>query len=248
MPDQESQNQLNAALQPKVEELTIDSKLTGTLEEIKERLSHVPFYLINSDANEIDLVKVESRNISKRPYLFHIIKITPTNLIVTYSYLPDSSLNLRRATILKNLSGILSLISDKYILDVAKFLQYTDSVLDSLATGLSQNYTTLYNRYDSMLTDYRDLKRLNIELSASNRNLTIQSAQLSEANKTLSQEIGALKKYSDESLMALIEEWIQVHNNSIDIIEFGKSHDVPPTRVEQVLDKMISLGYIELKT
>jgi hypothetical protein len=48
--------------------------------------------------------------------------------------------------------------------------------------------------------------------------------------------------------MALVEEWIQVHGNSIDIMEFGKSHDVAPTRVEQILDKMISLGYIELKT
>lgn len=244
----QSQSQLNAALQPKVEELTIEAKMTGTLQEIKDKLVHVPFYLVNSDANEVNLVKVESRNISKRPYLFHIIRIMPTSLIVTYSYLPDSSLNLRRAAVLKNLSGILSIISDKYSIDMSKFLQYTDSVLDNLSSGLSQNYTTLYNRYDSMLTDYRDLKRLNIELAAANRNLTLQSAQLNEENKNLTQEISTLKKYSDESLMALIEEWIQVHGNSIDIIEFGKSHDVNPTRVEQVLDKMISLGYIEVKT
>ncbi len=248
MPDQDSQNQLNPALQPKVEELTIDGKLSGTIDELKSRLTQLPFYMITSDANEITLVKVESRNITKHPYLFHIIKINSTNLIVTYSYLPDSSLNLRRANILKNMSSILSMISDKYSIDMPKFLQYVDSVLDSLTSGLSQNYTTLYNRYDSMLTEYRDLKRLNIELAASNRNLTIQSAQLSEDNKNLTQSVNTLRKYSDEALMALIEEWIQVHNNAIDIIEFGKAHDVSPTRVEQVLDKMISLGYIELKT
>jgi hypothetical protein len=207
----------------------------------------VPFYSISSTPTDISLVKVESRNISKRPYLFHVIKITQSSIVVTYSYLPDSSLNLRRAAVLKDLSSILSLISDKYALDMSKFFQYIDSVLESLTTGLSQNYTTLYNRYDSLLTDYRDLKRLNIELTASNRNLTIQSAQLSEDDKSLTLQLESLKKLSDESLMALIEEWIQVHGNSIDIIEFGKSHDVSPTRVEQILDKMISLGYIELK-
>jgi hypothetical protein len=248
VPDQQPANQLNQALQPKVEEFTIDAKLSGAIADIKPKLSQIPFYLISSDANYINLVKVESRNISKHPYLFHIIKISSDNITVTYSYLPDSSLNLRRAAILKNVSGILSIISDKYTLDMSKFLQYIDSVLDSLTTGLSQNYTTLYNRYDSILTDYRDLKRLNIELAASNRNLTIQSAELSEENKSLSVELSSLKKLSDESLMALIEEWIEVHNNAIDLIEFGKAHDVSPTRVEQILDKMISLGYIELKT
>lgn len=246
MPDAE--NQPNVALQPKVEELTIEAKLVGTMSALKEKLAQIPFYLINADEKEINLIKVESRNINKRPYLFHIITLTPTTLTVTYSYLPDSSLNLRRASILKNLSGVLSLISDQYNVNASKFLQYVDSVLDNLTMGLSQNYTTLYNRYDAILTEYRGLKRLNIELAASNRNLTIQSAQLSEDNKSLALQVNTLKKYSDESLMALVEEWIQVHNNSIDIVEFGKSYQVTPTRVEQILDKMISLGYIELKT
>ena len=246
--DQEPQNQSSAGIQPKVEELTIEAKLTGSMSALKDQLSQVPFYLINVDEKELNLVKVESRNINKKPYLFHIITLTNNSVTVTYSYLPDSSINLRRAGILKNLSGILSLISEQYNVDSSKFLQYVDSVLDSLTAGLSQNYTTLYNRYDAMLVEYRDLKRLNIELAASNRNLTIQSTQLSDDNKSLSSQINTLKKYSDEALMALVEEWIQVHGNSIDIVEFGKSHDVLPSRVEQVLDKMISLGFIELKT
>lgn len=248
MPDQDSQNQLNAALQPKVEELTMDAKLLTNMANLKAKLSKVPFYTVDAEENEINLVKVESRNINKKPYLFHIIKLAPVTMTVTYSYLPDSSLNLRRAEVLKDISGILSIISDDYAINTAKFLQYIDSVLDSITSGLSQNYTTLYNRYDSILGEYRDLKRLNIELAASNRNLTIQSAQLSEDNKILSAQLATIKKLSDESLMALVEEWIQVHNNAIDIVEFGKANDVSPTRVEQILDKMISLGFIELKT
>ena len=247
MPESQPSND-QSALQPKIEEFSIDAKLSGTLEDVKAILGKLPFYSMQSSPTELTLVKVESRNISKKPYLFHVVKIKADNLTVTYSLIPDTSINLRRAEVLKEISAILSMISSKYSIDQSKFIQYTDSVLESLLSGLSQTYTGLYNHYDAMLTDYRELKRLNIEISASNRNLTLQSAQLSDENKVLKEQLGALQKYSDESLMALAEEWITVHNSSIDVVAFAKEHNVSPTRVEQILDKMVSLGYIELKS
>lgn len=247
MPESQPSND-QSALQPKIEEFSIDAKLSGTLEDVKAILGKLPFYSMQSEPTELTLVKVESRNISKKPYLFHVVKIKADNLTVTYSLIPDTSINLRRAEVLKEISAILSMISSKYSIDQSKFIQYTDSVLESLLSGLSQTYTGLYNHYDAMLTDYRELKRLNIEISASNRNLTLQSAQLSDENKVLKEQLGALQKYSDESLMALAEEWITVHNSSIDVVAFAKEHNVSPTRVEQILDKMVSLGYIELKS
>ena len=57
-----------------------------------------------------------------------------------------------------------------------------------------------------------------------------------------------LRKYSDEALMALVQEWIEVHNNAIDLNEFAKAHTVSIPRIEQILDKMISMGYLELKS
>ncbi len=247
MPESQPSND-QSALQPKIEEFSIDAKLSGTLEDVKAILGKLPFYSMQSEPTELTLVKVESRNISKKPYLFHVVKIKADNLTVTYSLIPDTSINLRRAEVLKEISAILSMISSKYSIDQSKFIQYTDSVLESLLSGLSQTYTGLYNHYDAMLTDYRELKRLNIEISASNRNLTLQSAQLSDENKVLKEQLGALQKYSDESLMALAEEWITVHNSSIDVVAFAKERNVSPTRVEQILDKMVSLGYIELKS
>ena len=157
--------------QPKIEEFSIDGKLNGTMDDIKAVLGKLPFYLISSDAAELTMIKVESRNINKKPYLFHIIKIKADSVSVTYSMLPDTSVNLRRADVLKELSSVLSMISDKYSISQAKFIQYVDSTLESLISGISQTYTSLYNRYDAMLTDYRELKRLNVEIAASNRNL-----------------------------------------------------------------------------
>ncbi len=234
--------------QPKIEEFSIEGKLDGTLDDIKAVLGKLPFYLITYEAAELTMIKVESRSINKKPYLFHVIKIRPDNVLVTYSMLPDTSVNLRRADVLKELSMVLSMISGKYTINPGKFIQYVDSVLESLISGLSQTYTALYNRYDSILNEYRELKRLNIEIAASNRNLTLQSAQLEDENKTLKEQLSALQKYSDETLMALVEDWITVHNSSIDVIGFAKEHSVSTTRVEQILDKMVSLGYIELKS
>lgn len=247
MPDTQPSNE-QVSTQPKIEEFSIDGKLNGTMDDIKAVLGKLPFYLITSDATELTMVKVESRNINKKPYLFHVIKIRADSISVTYSMLPDTSVNLRRANVLKELSAILAMISDKYSVNQTKFIQYVDSTLESLISGLSQTYTSLYNRYDAMLTDYRELKRLNIEIAASNRNLTLQSAQLADENKTIKEQLATLQKYSDESLMALVEEWITVHNSAIDVILFAKEHNVSPTRVEQILDKMVSLGYIELKS
>lgn len=248
MPDSTENQQSVQSAAPNVEEFEIDGKLlSGDLGTIKPIIKSLPFYLMDSNADVLSLIMVESRSITKRPYLFHIIKIAPDKVSVVYSYIPDTSVSLRRVDIIKKLSEIMVLISGQYTLNQSKLMQYLDSSLSSLISGLSQNYTSLYNKYDSLLSEYREVKRLSLELSASNRNLTIQSSQISEENKNLSMQLAALQKFSDESLMVLVEEWLAVHGGSIDMMEFSKAHNVPSTRVEQILDKMVSLGYIEIK-
>ena len=47
--------------------------------------------------------------------------------------------------------------------------------------------------------------------------------------------------------MVLVEEWLEAHSSEIDVTEFAKVYKLSPTRVEQILNKMVSLGFIELK-
>jgi len=47
--------------------------------------------------------------------------------------------------------------------------------------------------------------------------------------------------------MVMLEDWIDAHNSTIDIIEFSKSYKIPAPRIEQMLNKMVTAGYIELK-
>ena len=233
---------------PKIEELQLEGKLKTSFSEIRSKLSKLPFYDVGSDKDSVTAAKVESRNIDKMPYLFHIVKINSNNVDISYSIIPDTSESMRRAYVIKNLAGILSLISNDYEIDIPKFMQYTDSTLGNLIDGISQNYNLLYNKYDSLTTEYREIKRLNNELEASNKNITMQITQLSEENKELHEELDKLKKYSDEALMGLVQEWIEVHDNSIDTEQFAKNYTLSIPRVEQILNKMVMLGYLEVKS
>ncbi|MDE1822853.1 MAG: hypothetical protein KGI00_04360 [Candidatus Micrarchaeota archaeon] len=236
------------AIAIKVEEVEFEGKMIGTMDGIRGKVSQIPFYSAKSEGESLVIAKVESRNIQKKPYLFHMIIIKDSSVRLVYSTPQDSSISMRRALVLKNLASIMSMISTDYQINQAEFFQYIDSVMDSVMGGLSQNYTQLYNKYDSLLVEYRELKRLNLELSASNRNLSIQTAQLSEEEKGMKEQLDSLQKYSDEALMALVEEWLEVHGNAIDLEEFSKTYSISIPRVEQILNRMVSMGYIELKS
>lgn len=233
---------------PAMEKLVFTAKLSGSLQDIQAKIKPIPLYASSIEGNVLTIVRVESRNIKKMPYLFYLMELAENQCAVSYSIPQDTSLSMRRAQVLREISALVSLVSENYSIDQGMFMQYVDSTLDMILKGLSQSYNTLFNQYNTMLSEYRSLKRLNLELSASNRNLTVQAAQYAEENKKLSSELNKLQKYSDESLMVMVQDWIEVHDQTIDINEFSKSYNIAATRVEEILDKMVSLGYLELRS
>ena len=119
------------------------------------------------------------------------------------------------------------------------------AAIDDGLNSLTQSYSALVNNYDSVFNEYRELKKLSTQLIASNKTITVQASQLATENDGLKARLKTLEAYSDESLMSMIEEWIQAHDNTIDIDEFAKNYKIVAPRVEQMLNKMVSLGYIE---
>ncbi len=241
MPEEETE------VEPKIERVEFPGKLNGTVSAVKDKVAQMPFYNFREAEGGIDIVRVESRNVRKKPFLFYIITVKPDALTLTYSIVPGSSDRLRRAVVIKNLASILSVISDSFAIEEGKFFQYVDSVLDSLINGMSQGYSTLFNKYDAVAGEYAELKKLANDLAMSNKNLTTQTSQLSEENKTLNEQLMSLQTYSDDALMGMVEDWIEVHSSAIDVGEFSKTYKVPEPRIEQILDKMVAAGYIELK-
>lgn len=48
--------------------------------------------------------------------------------------------------------------------------------------------------------------------------------------------------------MAMVGDWIETHSSSIDVDEFAQTYKLSVPRIEQILDKMVSQGYIDLKS
>ena len=232
---------------PKLEEIAFPGSVSTSLAQIKDKVSAIPFFSSKLSDDELTIARIESRNIRKKPFLFQIVRLRPEGLSVVYSIAPDTSEKMRRLSVIKNVASVLSMLSGHYKVDESKFFQYIDSAIDDLLNGISQNYSALFNRYDSLISEYREIKRVNVELSASNRNLTIQATQASDNAKTLTEQLKQLQTYSDEALMAMVQDWIESHNNSIEVNDFAQGYKLPVPRIEQILDKMVSLGYLELK-
>ncbi len=247
MVELEQQEERIGFIEPDVEEIKIAGRLNGTLDDLQKRLSTLELFYVKRNPSSLVLLRVESRDIQKKPFLFFIITFNNSDLSVQYSIAHDSSVRMRRLYVIKNLMGVLSLVADIYQPDNAELFQHADSAIDDLINSIPPSYSALYNTYDSLYNEYKELRRLNIELAASNKNLTVQGMQLSAENRDLKQRLGELETYSDEALMARVQDWIEAHDSTIDINEFSKATRVPSPRVEQILNKMVSMGYIEVK-
>ncbi len=236
------------SIEPNTDALEVKAKLVGSYADIMSRLSTLELFSIKETENGVSLLRVESRDIQKKPFLFMLMTLGKDSAKVEYTIAPDSSPKLRRLLVIKTLLSTLSLVSDLYAADNRELFQHTDSAIDNVLDSLSQSYSALFNNYDSLFNEYREIKRLNIELTASNKTLTVQASQLSEENKNLQERLKELETYSDDALMAMVEDWVESHGNTIDINEFASNYKTQPARAEQILNKMVSLGYVEIKS
>ena len=211
------------------------------------RLKSLNMFEVTNDPKRLTLINVEGRDIKKNPYLFFIITFSEQSIDIKYSVVRDSSEKLRRLFIIKNLIGVLSLVTDHYTVNNSEFYQQVDSAIDTVLQSLSQSYSSLFGRYDTLLTEYRETKRFNVELMNSNKIVIAQSTKLKEENDLFRSKLDKLEKYSDESLMVMIQEWIESHSDTIDIGEFSKNYTIPQPRIEQIINKMVSMKYIEVR-
>lgn len=234
-------------VEPKTSEISIKAELGGTFDGISKRLAGLQMLEIEETADSLKLASVESRDMQKRPFVFFVLELRKDALVLSYTIAADSSPNLRRLKVLKNALGILSLVTDLYRVDNSEFFQYIDSAIDELMGSLSQSYSALFNSYDAMFNEYRELKRSNIEIEAANKSMSVDATRLTEENKRMSARIKELEAYSDASLMTMVEEWLETHDSEIDIEEFSKTYRLTQTRVEEILNRMVSTGYLEVK-
>ena len=232
---------------PRVDGFKLFAKRLSEPDEIIDKLSSASFLEIAKEEDRIVVLNVESRNIRKEPYLFSTIYMKPDAVEVVYSLVPGMSPRKRRIDVLRHLLNILTLTEGAYEFDLRYLFQTLQSALADITEFASSEYKEIFAKYDSLLKEHEELRKRVEELESANTKLGKSLVEARARNDELQLRVSQLESYTDEALMVKIQDWLDVHNNQINISEFSKQYGVLESRVEEVLNKMVLAGYLELR-
>lgn len=232
---------------PQVDGFKIKGKLVkGKLKDLTSTLRSISFLEIAPEKDLLNIIYVESRDIDKNPYLFSIIKIKEDEIEVLYTIPPEIGPKKRRVDVVRYLLNIISLIESYYSVENKTLYQLVEDSIKELAGSVTMDYTKLYTAYDSMKKEAADFKKKIDRLSEQSQALTSQNYELKTQNDELRLRLKQLEGMSEETLKVKLQEWISEHNGSISIPDFSKTNKVAEGRIEEMLNKLVSEGYIEV--
>ena len=85
------------------------------------------------------------------------------------------------------------------------------------------------------------------DFAESNSQLSKENYELKNRNDELVLRLKSLETLSDSVLTLKIQEWLSEHRGEINIADFAKVYNVSEMRVEQMLNKMVTEGFLETK-
>ena len=215
-------------------------------DKLIEKLSTVPKAEIVKMKDAVALVDVKSRDIDGVPYQFTVIYFRRNEIEVIYSITPEVSRKKRQLEVIRYISNLLTILTDCYSLDLPSFMQLLDRFIADMEDYVSMNYDKLYTKYDTLLTQYNELRKKIMRLKSSNDRLSKDLVGVRKERDELYLRLQELEKYSDEALMIKVQDWVREHDGVMDLTEFSKLYKVNITRVEQILNKMVREGYLEV--
>ncbi len=232
---------------PQVDGFKIKGRLArGKLKDLTTVLRSISFLELAPEKDLLNVIYVESRDIDKNPYLFSILKIKEDEIEVLYTIPPEIGPKKRRVDVIRYLLNILSLISPSYEVDDKTLYQLIENAIKELAGSVTMDYNKLYTAYDTLKKEVDDLKKKVDRYSEQNQALTSQNYELKTQNDELKLRLQQLEGLSDDALKGKLQEWVAEHNNAINISEFTKVFKVSDARVEEMLNKLVSEGYLEV--
>ncbi len=230
---------------PVVDGFKIKGKLIGSFDNIAKILRTISFLEVAQEKAAVNVVYVESRDIDKNPYLFSIVKVKDDEIEMLYTIPPEISPRKRRVDVLRYLLNILSLFEKEYKIESKVLYQLLEDGVKELTDSVTMDYSKLYTAYDSLKKEANDLGKKVERLEDQVEALTNQNYELKSENDEMRLRLEELEKLSEDTLRTKIQEWIVEHNGSINISEFSRVYNTPETRVEEVLNRLVSEGYLE---
>jgi len=234
-------------VEPSANRFKIKAKLKSDFKEITKNLGKIPDVEAVKTKEGIAIIKVDHRDINGYPYLFQIIYLNEDNIEALFSITPEVSKRKRQLDVIRYIANIISVLENSYEINIGEFMQTFDLFLDEINEFANSDYQSLFTKYDAALTRIDELKDKLDKAEFRNENLSRELLEIKDDSDQMKLKLQELEKYSDETLTQKILEWVREHYNEIDIISFCKIHKVGETRVEQILNKMVREGYLELK-
>lgn len=232
---------------PQVDSFKMKGKLVkGKLKDLATILKSVSFLEIAPEKDVLNVLYVESRDINKNPHLFSIIKISEEELNVLYTIPPEIGPNKRRIDVIRYLLNIVTLIEESYQIDQKTLYQLLENAIKELTSSVSIDYTKLFTAYDSLKKEVDDYKKRVDRLTEQNEALTSQNYDLKTRNDEMVLRVKQLEGLSDNALRAKLQEWIAEHSGAMNMSEFTKLYNVSDARIEEMLNRLVSEGYIEI--
>ncbi len=232
---------------PQVDGFKIKGRLKkGKLKDLASVLRSISFLEIAPEKEALNVIYVESRDINKNPYLFSILKIRENEVETMYTIPSEISPRKRRLDVIRYLLNVLSLITLSYEVENKTLYQLMENAIKELSDSVTMDYRKLYTSYDSMKKDIDDLKKKVSRLTEQNQALSSSNYDLKSENDNLRLRVSELEGLSDETLKSKLQEWILEHNGSINIFEFAKVYKVSESKIEEMLNRLVSEGYLEV--
>ncbi|MFH1520263.1 MAG: transposase family protein [Candidatus Micrarchaeota archaeon] len=232
---------------PQVDGFKMKGKLVkGKLKDLATVLRSVSFLEIAPEKDVLNVLYVESRDINKNPHLFSIIKISEDEVDVLYTIPPEIGPNKRKIDVIRYLLNIVTLIETSYQIDQKTLYQLLESAIKDLTSSVSIDYTKLFTAYDSLKKQVDDYRKRVDRLAEQNQALTSQNYELKTHNDELTLRVKQLEGLSDSALKAKLQEWIVEHSGAMNMNEFTKLYNVSDARIEEILNRLVSEGYIEI--
>lgn len=232
---------------PQVDGFKVKGKfIKGKPKDLANILRSISFLEIAPEKEALNVIYVESRDIDKNPYLFSIIKITDEEMEVLYTIPPEIGPKKRRVDVIRYMLNILSLIDGYYHVENKTIYELVENAIKELAGSVTMDYNKLYTAYDQLKKEVDDLKKKADRLTEQNQALTSQNYELKTQNDEMRLRVQSLEGLSEDAIKLKLQEWIADHSNSINIAEFTKVYKVSDARVEEMLNKLVSEGYLEV--
>lgn len=232
---------------PSVSGFRVMAKRVKPSQELSAHFSELGFLEMSTDKDTLVALNVESRDIQKNPYLFSIIYFRPNMIEAMYTCLPTMSPKKRRIDVLRHFLNLLTIAEDCYSVDMKQVYQLLEASVSDMTEYVTADYDRLFSLYDNLKTEHAALQKKVREMSEATSSLSKENYELKSKNDELQLRLRGLETFSDSVLALKIQEWLAEHKGEINIADFSKVYNVPEARVEQMLNKLVTEGYLESK-